>query len=330
MLVSVARTASVVQAAAALGGGVAAEGAIGQGQAGRVERAEVSQASAPARTGVVADGAVRHRERAAVVEQAAAADGVVAADGAAFHRECAVGEADQAAADTGLAAGVLSLTVQSVIVSPPSGSTCTPPPSSVSVSALPPVIVRPKIDAMTLASTWKTRPALLPLTDSRFAPGPVIVTVPLSSSSWLPSSVIVWGVAKTVGSNVIASVPPSSVSQVDGLAQTQVAGWRAGAVDGGVDHQGVGLEGADVGPGRGEREAPLVGGGGAVGCALADRRAAREQGHGRRRPAVVAQRGQQRVAADQVVAAQIAARDVAVAIAGDDRVGQRTARPRRC
>ena len=54
-----------------------------------------------------------------------------------------------------------------------------------------------------------------------------------------------------------------------------------------------------------QREAPLVGGNGGAGCAPADRRAAREQGHGLRRPAVVAQRGQQRVAADQVVAAQM-------------------------
>src|SRR5262249_61569776 len=40
-------------------------------------------------------------------------------------------------------------------------------------------------------------------------------------------------------------------------------------------------------------------------------------------PAVVAQRGRQRVAADQVVAARVGARDVAAAIARDDRVGQR-------
>src|SRR5437588_10123621 len=78
-----------------------------------------------------------------------------------------------------------------------------PPPDR----ALPWVIVRPRIDAVTFASTWNTRPASLPLRDSRFAPGPVIVVraaVPVSSSG-PPVRVIVLGVAKTLGSKRIVS-----------------------------------------------------------------------------------------------------------------------------
>ena len=72
------------------------------------------------------------------------------------------------------------------------------------------MIVSPEIDAVTFASTRNTRLALLPLTESRFAPGPVIVVVAVVpvKSSWPLVRVIVRGVAKTVGSNVIAA-PPS-------------------------------------------------------------------------------------------------------------------------
>ena len=50
-----------------------------------------------------------------------------------------------------------------------------PPPSPVTV---PPVIVSPEIDAVTLALTWNTRLAWLPLTVTPAA-GPVIVCVPV-------------------------------------------------------------------------------------------------------------------------------------------------------
>ena len=94
------------------------------------------------------------------------------------------------------------------------------------------------------------------------------------------------------------------------------------------------------------RDAALVGGGDAAGAgAGVDGRAAGQQGHGLGRPAVVAQRGEQRVGraddvagdvvaeparaagADQVVAPETRSSDVSrrrsTVIAGDDRVGQR-------
>ena len=57
---------------------------------------------------------------------------------------------------------------------------------------------------MTPLSTWNTRLSPPPLTVTPAA-GPVIVCVPLVSlsSSWPPVRVIVWAVAKTVGSKVI-------------------------------------------------------------------------------------------------------------------------------
>ena len=71
-------------------------------------------------------------------------------------------------------------------------------------------MVSPEIDAVTPLSTWNTRLALPPLTVTPAA-GPVIVVGPVVSlsSSWLPVRVIVCGVAKTVGSKVIVSVPPT-------------------------------------------------------------------------------------------------------------------------
>ena len=66
------------------------------------------------------------------------------------------------------------------------------------------MIVSPEIDAVTPESTWNTRLVPPPLTVTPAA-GPVIVSVPLVSlsSSWPSDNVIVWAVAKTVGSKVI-------------------------------------------------------------------------------------------------------------------------------
>ena len=58
------------------------------------------------------------------------------------------------------------------------------------------------------------------------------------------------------------------------------------------EREPLALEGADVGIGRVEGLAALVGGDAGDGDARADGRAAGEQGHGLGRPAVVAQRGQ--------------------------------------
>src|SRR5262249_54032707 len=103
-------------------------------------------------------------------------------------------------------------------------------------------------------------------------------------------------------------------------------GWRRrGAAGGGREGKALALEGADV-HGPDPAQAALVGGGDAgAGGPGAEGRAAGQQGHGLRRPAVVAQGGQQRGAADQVVAAGEGAKtDVReTPVAGDDRVGQR-------
>ena len=69
----------------------------------------------------------------------------------------------------------------------------------------PPVIVSPEIDAVTLGLIRNTRLSPPPLTVTPAA-GPVIVSVPcvsLSVELALPVRVIVWAVAKTVGSKVI-------------------------------------------------------------------------------------------------------------------------------
>ena len=82
-----------------------------------------------------------------------------------------------------------------------------PPP--LPLPALPPVIVIPEIDAVTLASTWNTwlAPPALTVTP---AFGPLIVSLPVVSlsSSWVPFRVIVCGVMNTVLSKVIVSAPP--------------------------------------------------------------------------------------------------------------------------
>src|SRR5262249_41567546 len=106
------------------------------------------------------------------------------------------------------------------------------------------------------------------------------------------------------------------------------AGRLRGAAGDGREGEALALEGADV-DARAPDVAALVGGAGLRGIALADGGAAGQQGHGLGRPAVVAQRRQQRVPADQVVAARNAAeiekvREVtAEGLPGDDRVVQR-------
>ncbi len=106
---------------------------------------------------------------------------------------------------------VLPLTVQPVSVTVPPLLN-RPPPWTASpdpFGARPWVIARPEMDAATPPSIWNTRLTLLPLTVTPAA-GPVMVSVPLVllSSSCVPVSVIVCGVAKTVGSNWMVLVPP--------------------------------------------------------------------------------------------------------------------------
>src|SRR3954465_7932741 len=72
----------------------------------------------------------------------------------------------------------LPLMVQSVIVSVP--KLFTPPPMPVTE---PPLIVSPQIAADVLALTQNTCCVLPPLTDSRLAPGPVIVVVAASPAN---------------------------------------------------------------------------------------------------------------------------------------------------
>src|SRR5262249_34725037 len=98
-----------------------------------------------------------------------------------------------------------------------------------------------------------------------------------------------------------------------------------GAAGGGREGKALALEGADV-DGPDPAQPALVGGGDARSAGPGvDGRAAGQQGHGRRRPAVVAQGCEQRVAADEVVAAgEGTETDVGeAAVAGNDRVGQR-------
>ena len=94
------------------------------------------------------------------------------------------------------------------------------------------------------------------------AAGPVIVSSPPASlsSSWPAVRVIVCGAAKTVGSKVIVAAPSMTLARLTAWRRLRIARRRAGPVAGRVDDQGIGLEGADVGPGRVEREAALVGG----------------------------------------------------------------------
>src|SRR5271157_339942 len=98
----------------------------------------------------------------------------------------------------------LPLTVQLVSVVVPKFSR--PPPSPVVV---PPLIVSPEMDAVTVGSTRNTRLALLPLTVTPAA-GPAIVTDSFAvlSSSWVPPRVIVCGVLKNEP-NTIVFAPPA-------------------------------------------------------------------------------------------------------------------------
>ena len=101
----------------------------------------------------------------------------------------------------------------------------------------------------------------------------------------------------------------------------------ADAVGGRVDHQragGLGLEGADVDDAVDDAgEAALVGGdaGGNEGVvARVDGRAAGQQGHGLRRPAVIAQRCQQRVERLGDGAGQVGADPAGAAVGRADQV----------
>ena len=97
---------------------------------------------------------------------------------------------------------------------------------------LPPVIVSPEIDAVTLASTWNTRLSPPPLTVTPAA-GPVIVCVPVVSlsSSWVPLRVIVCGVLKTVAVEGDRVGPRGRIRHGDRLAQVDLAGdGRVGGV----------------------------------------------------------------------------------------------------
>ena len=119
---------------------------------------------------VVGDGGVGDDHRARfVVDAAAAGAGRVVGDGG-------VGD--------GQRASMLSM----------------PPPKR----AEPFEIVRPVIVAVTPPETENTPTALLPLTVSRFAPGPLITSGPaVSERVSVLESVMVCGVPKTVGSNSI-------------------------------------------------------------------------------------------------------------------------------
>ncbi len=93
----------------------------------------------------------------------------------------------------------LPLIVQSVSATVPEFAT---PPPSVSE---PPLIVRPESDAVTPGSTWNTPTAPPPLIVTSPAPGPSITSAPaVSERISVPVSVIVFAVAKTVGSNSIS------------------------------------------------------------------------------------------------------------------------------
>ena len=122
----------------------------------------------------------------------------------------------------------------------------------------------------------------------------MIVSRPLV---WLSTSgpavnTIVWAVAKTVGSNVIVWAPGRTSARSTAPRRSSCP---AGAVPSLVvlttSGRWAGLEGADVDRAI-QREAALVGGDAADGDALADGRAAGEQGHGLGRAPVEGQRSQ--------------------------------------
>ena len=185
----------------------------------------------------------------------------------------------------------------------------------------PSMMLNPDMLTTVPSAMLNTSVVLLPLTVTSPAPGPSITSGPaISDSTKVAPSVIVCGVAKTVGSKVIVSSASSTLARLTAWRRLEVAGGRAGAVDGRVDDQGgLSLEGADVGCGV-EREAALVSGDTAGGRALADGSAGRQERHGLGRPTVVAERGQAQVGeAGQDDVAVTAARDPARA-AGADQV----------
>ena len=183
---------------------------------------------------------------------------------------------------------VLPLIVQSVSVTVPG---CTARRRCV---ALPPAIVRPG-DRRRRPGLHLQHPAGAAAGDRqagrRAGDG---IGPPLPGSTSGPAvSVMVWAVAKAVESKVIEaaadrmsarSIAPRRSSSPEGAPAPSVATPTTSG-------SGRGLEGADVHR-RVEREPALIGRHPADRGALADGGAAGKQGHGLRRPAVVAQRGQ--------------------------------------
>ena len=158
-------------------------------------------------------------------------------------------------------------------------------------------MVRPESAAVTPLSTRKTRLIPPPLIVTPAA-GAAIVSVPppLLSSSWPPVSVIVRGLAKTLGSKLIDWAPVKTLARLTAwrrprspagnsvpslVVLTTSAGWVWKAPMSGL--------GESSGKPRWSVVMPLDG------DARADGGAAGEQGDGLRRPAVVAQRGQAQV-----------------------------------
>ena len=111
------------------------------------------------------------------------------------------------------------------------------------------MIVRPEIDAVTPRRPGTPGSVPPPLTVTP-AVGPVIVSVPLVSlsSSWPPRQGDRLALAKTVGSKVIVSAPPSASARLTAWRRLRSPEGEAVRVDRGIDHQpGLNLEGADVG-----------------------------------------------------------------------------------
>ena len=125
------------------------------------------------------------------------------------------------------------------------------------------MIVRPEIDAVTSAATSKTRLAWLPLIVSarrRSGDRRGVGGARLGQGQFArrQRDRLRGGEDGRVEGDRLGGA--QHVGQVDRLAEAQLARCRAGAVGGRVDDQPcLGLEGADVGDGRVEREAALVG-----------------------------------------------------------------------
>ena len=98
-----------------------------------------------------------------------------------------------------------------------------------------------------------------------------------------------------VGSKVIVVAAPITSARLTACRRSRSPGSEPVPSLVVLTDQGIGLEGTDVGLGRVEREAALVGGEAGDGNALADGGAAGAEGHGLGRPAIVAQRGEQRI-----------------------------------